>query len=104
MVPILTTSSTVTCPHLGTAVLQTTNTVARIAGAPALLVTDLHAVKGCTSTPPCVLIAWSAPATQAKVNGIPLLLQTSIGTCFNAFLSPQGVAIVVQTQTSGRGI
>jgi hypothetical protein len=104
MVPILTTTSTVTCPHLGKAVLQTTNTVARIAGAPALLVTDVHAVTGCTSTPPCVAIAWAAGATQAKLGGIPLLLRTSVGICFNSFLIPQGVAVIAQTQTRGLGV
>jgi hypothetical protein len=104
MVPILTTASIVTCPHLGKATLQTTNTVARIAGAPAMLVTDVHAVTGCTSTPPCVLIAWTAGATQAKVGGIPLLLRTSVGICFNSFLIPQGVAVVAHTQTRGLGV
>ena len=104
MVPILTTSSTITCPHLGQAVLLTTNTVARVAGAPALLMTDLHAVTGCTSTPPCVLIAWTCGATQMSLNGIPLLLQTSIGTCFNSFLVPQGVAVVAQAQSRGLGV
>ena len=101
MIPILTTASTVTCPHLGQAVLLTSNTLARIAGAAALLMTDLHVVTGCTSTPPCVLIAWSSGASQAKLNGIPLLLQTSIGTCYNSSLIPQGLAVVAQTQSRG---
>ena len=101
MVPVLTTASTITCPHLGQAVLITTNTVAHIAGAPALLMTDLHAVTGCTSTPPCVLIAWAGGATQATLNGVPLLLQTSVGTCYNASLGPQGLAVIAQAQSRG---
>ena len=104
MVPILTTTSTVTCPHLGKAVLLTSNTLARIAGAAALLMTDLHPVTGCTSTPPCVLITWSCGATRMTLNGIPLLLQSSIGTCYNASLTPQGVAVVAQTQAQARGL
>ena len=104
MVPILTTTSSVTCPHLGKAVLLTTNTVARVAGAPALLMTDLHAVTGCTSTPPCVLIAWACGAAQMTLNGIPLLLQSSVGTCYNASLVPQGIAVVAQAQSQALGI
>ena len=104
MVPILTTTSTVTCPHLGKAVLLTSNAVARVAGAAALLMTDLHVVTGCTSTPPCVLITWSCGATRMTLNGIPLLLQSSIGTCHNGSLTPQGVAVVAQTQSRGRGV
>jgi hypothetical protein len=104
MVPILTTSSTVTCPHLGRAVLLTTNAVARVAGAPALLMTDLHVVTGCTSISPCVLITWSCGATRMTLNGVPLLLQSSIGTCYNASLIPQGVAIVAQAQSQGLGV
>ena len=100
----MTTSSTITCPHLGQAVLQTTNTRARVGGAPALLMTDLHAVTGCTATPPGVLIAGSCGATQMSLNGIPRLLQTSIGTCFNSFLFPQGVAVVAQAQSRGLGV
>lgn len=104
MVPILTTTSAVTCPHLGKAVLVTSNAVARIAGAPALLMTDVHVVTGCTSTPPCVLVSWACGATQMSLNGIPLLLQSSVGTCYNASLIPQGVAVVAQAQSQGLGV
>ena len=38
------------CPH-GQALLLTTNTRARFAGAPALLMTDVHVVIGCPFRP-----------------------------------------------------
>jgi len=108
MIPLLTTMSTVMCPHAGQATLITSNTEAVIDGAPALLVTDVHPVVGCTFAPggvytPCVQIRWSAGATQTAVHGVPVLLQTSVGLCLNAAQAPQGAALVVQTQTRAQG-
>jgi hypothetical protein len=108
MIPLLTATSTVMCPHAGQALLLTTNTEALVDGAPALLESDVHPVVGCTffSGPtymPCVVIRWSAGAVQTKVHGVPVLLQSSVGVCYNALQAPQGVAIVVQTQTRAQG-
>lgn len=109
MIPILTTSSTVMCPHGGQALLITSDTEAVIDGAPALLETDMHPVIGCPFAPggvytPCVVIRWSAGALQTKLHGVPVLLQTSVGICYNAAQAPQGVAVVVQTQQRAQGI
>jgi hypothetical protein len=108
MIPILTTTSTVMCPHGGQALLLTSNTDALIDGAPALLLTDVHPVVGCTFTPvaysPCVSIRWLSGATQASVRGVPVLLQSSVGLCQNAAQAPQGVAIVAQVQQRAKAI
>jgi len=108
MIPILTTTSTVMCPHGGMAQLITTNTDALIDGAPALLQTDVHPIVGCTFTPvaysPCVSIRWVTAATQTSVRSVPVLLQTSVGLCLNAAQAPQGAAIVVQVQQKAKGI
>lgn len=109
MIPLLTTASTVMCPHAGRALLVTTNTEALIDGAPALLQTDVHPVVGCTfyvgsNYMPCVLIRWTAGATQASLHGVPLLLQSSIGVCYNALQVPQGMAVVAQAQTLAQGV
>ena len=108
MIPLLTTTSTVICPHAGQAILRTTNTDALIDGVPALLLTDEHQVVGCTFAPggvytPCVLIRWATAATQTNVHGVPVLLQTSVGICFNAAQVPQGPAVIVQTQQRALG-
>jgi hypothetical protein len=108
MVPILTTTSTIMCPHAGQA-LPVPTTPGFIDGGQPLVESDLHLVVGCTFAPggvytPCVLVRWSAGATMAKASGVPLLLQTSIGVCYNAAQAPQGIAIVVQTQQRVRGI
>ncbi len=108
MIPILTTTSTVMCPHGGQAVLATSNTEMLIDGAPALLQTDVHPVVGCTFTPvaysPCVSIRWVSAATQAALRGVPVLLQSSVGLCQNAAQAPQGLAIVAQVQQRAKAL
>ena len=109
MIPLLTTTSTVMCPHGGQATLTTTNTEALVDGAPVLLQTDEHVIKGCPFTvgavaSPCVSIRWSTAATQTKIRNVPVLHQSSIGLCFNAAQAPQGPAVVVQTQQRATGV
>ncbi len=108
-VPILTTASSVICPHGATVVLTTSNIKARIQGQPALLVTDVHVVAGCPFTigpkySPCVLVRWAVGAVQTKVDGISVLLQTSVGTCYSPEQAPQGVAVVVAVQPVAVGL
>ena len=108
MTPLLTTASTVICPHGGMATLTTSNSKAIVAGAPVLLLTDMHMIAGCTFSPgapsPCLTIRWITAATQVNVDNVPVLLQNSVGLCMNAFQAPQGTAIVVQTQTQAMGV
>ena len=109
MSPMLTTTSTVMCPHAGQAILTTSDTQALVDGAPVLLLTDQHAIAGCAFAPggvlsPCVTIQWVTGATQSLIGGVPALLQTSVGLCLNALQVPQGPAIVVQTQTRAMGV
>jgi hypothetical protein len=109
MSALLTTSSTVMCPHFGSAVLTTGNTRVLVDGAPVLLMTDQHAIRGCVFTlsgvpSPCLTIRWLTGTTQSKVGEIPMLLQSSVGLCLSGMQTPQGVAIVVQTQTQAIGV
>jgi hypothetical protein len=109
-IPILTTNSTVLCPHGGSVILTTSDASANIQGAPALLATDIHTVAGCpfvlpSLTPsPCITVRWLVPAVQTNVHGTPVLLQNSIGVCYNAQQAPQGVAIVAQVQPIALGL
>ncbi|PXX69510.1 hypothetical protein SAMN05660489_02910 [Pseudomonas sp. LAMO17WK12:I10] len=108
MIPILTTASTVICPHGGMAQLITSNTQALVDGAPMLLQTDVHPIVACPFTPvaysPCVSIRWLTAATQTALHNVPVLLQNSVGLCLNAAQVPQGMAIVVQVQQQAKGI
>jgi len=104
---ILTTGSTVLCTHGGSAILTTANTKATSDNMPALLETDVHMVAGCpfqipfgpgTKPSPCIRIEWSAGTTQLQVNGVGVLVQSSIGKCYSAEGAVQGVATIVNTQ------
>jgi hypothetical protein len=109
VIPILTTASTVLCPHGGSVTLLTSNAIALIEGAPALLVTDQHTVSGCpfvvgVKPQPCVLVRWTVGAAQTRVNQTPVLLQNSVGICFSAEQIPQGPPNVVSVQQKAKGI
>lgn len=109
-VPILTTASTLLCPHGGQVNLSTGNTCMSILGSPALTLSDRHTVSGCPFTlpggkpQPCVSVQWLAGATQTKVDGVPVLLANSVGLCFSAEQIPQGPPSVVQVQAMAKGL
>lgn len=99
---VLTTTSSVQCPHGGRAILTTTNAFS-FASAPMLLESDVHAVVGCpfysgASYSPCLTIEWSAGASAVSVGGTKVLVKSSVGTCKNGGGVVQGVAVVVATQ------
>jgi hypothetical protein len=109
MSPLLTTASTVICPHGGMAVLTTRNSQALVLGAPVLLQNELHSVMGCAFAPggvptPCLTVQWLTGGTQSAIGGVPALLQSSVGLCLNAAQAPQGTAIVLQAQTQAMGV
>src|SRR5688572_18939488 len=107
--PILTTTSTIMCPHGGSLSLSTSNTVSMIDGSPMLLVTDQHTISGCpfmvgTKPQPCIIARWMVGATKTNVNQIPVLLQNSVGLCFSAEQIPGGPPNIVSVQQKGLGI
>ncbi len=106
---ILDLGCTIQCPHGGQATVIPGNTGVTVGGNPALLVTDVMTIAGCTfnvsgSPVPCVTIQWSVPATRDAVGAVAVLLETSVGLCLNAASAPQGTAVVngVQTSVNGR--
>jgi hypothetical protein len=101
---ILTISSTVTCTHGGQAILLTSNTKVTVDGTPALLESDIHPVVGCPFTvgpkySPCIRIEWTAGAAKVTINETKVLVRSSIGKCINAEGAPQGIAMIMNTQT-----
>jgi hypothetical protein len=109
---ILTTASTLMCPHGGQLQLSTNNSQALIDGSPALLLSDRHTVSGCpfqipvgpgTKPQPCVSVQWLVGATQTRVGGVPVLLQSSVGLCLSAEQIPQGPPSVSQVQQVVKG-
>src|SRR5690606_23950084 len=107
-IPALTTQSTVLCPHGGQVSLSTANAMAQTQQGRLLLQTDTHTVSGCaftvgTKPQPCVLVRWVTGAALSKVNGTPILLQSSVGMCFSAEQIPQGPAVVVAASATVTG-
>jgi hypothetical protein len=106
--PILQEGCMIQCPHGGVATVVTQNRRVKVSGSYALLVSDTFTIAGCAlniaGVPhPCVTIQWLNEARRVKVNGTPVLLQTSVGLCKAADQVPQGPAIVTGVQTRVKG-
>ena len=104
---VLTISSSVMCMHGGSAILTTSNTKVMADNVPALLESDVHSVAGCpfqipapsgTKPSPCIRIEWSGGSQQMQVNGVGVLMQSSIGKCYSPEGAMQGIAIIASTQ------
>lgn len=101
---VLTSTSTIQCPHGGAATVSPSQTAVKADGAPVLTESDVHTVAGCSfnvsgSPNPCVSIAWSAGAQKVSVNGSPALTRSSIGQCKSGAGAVQGTALIANTQT-----
>jgi len=99
MAAIITIENQIQCPHGGMAILTTTNESLTVEGSPALLETDMPTITGCTfnisgAPSPCVLIQWSEGAESLSVDGVGVVLETSVGLCSNAAGAPQGPAVI----------
>ena len=84
------------------------NSRVKVGGGFALLTSDTFPIAGCPFTigpapHPCVTIQWMLPAVRVKVNGTPVLLETSVGLCMAADQVPQGAAIVSGVQIRVKG-
>lgn len=109
--PLITTASTLTCPHGGTVAIVSAN--AKVAAAAMLaLATDTFTISGCPfqipigtgSVPhPCVTVKWLKPNKQTLVNGTPTLSGDSKSVCLAADLVPQGPVSVVAVQSGVTG-
>lgn len=106
--PVLQLGCTILCPHGGMVNAVTANAKVRAGGAFALLSTDTFVVAGCPfvvalKPQPCVTVQWTGEARRFKVDGTPVLLQTSFGLCKSAEGLVQGVALVTGAQTKVMG-
>lgn len=102
-------NATILCTHGGSVQIQTTNTRVKAGGGYVTTLNDVFTVTGCPFTvpspkpQPCVRIQWIVPATRVRVNGSPVLIQTSTGLCQSAEQIPQGAPNVVVTQVRVQG-
>jgi hypothetical protein len=109
--PLLSTASSLQCPHGGTVSIVSANTRAQ-ATAPLALATDTFTIAGCpfqipvgtgTVPHPCVSVQWTKTNTLTTVNGTPTLSQDSVGLCLAADQAPQGPVSVVQAEAMVSG-
>ncbi|HEY1880024.1 MAG TPA: hypothetical protein VGG68_08840 [Caulobacteraceae bacterium] len=104
---LLTSASTLMCPHGGTVAITPGQTQAQ-AGAPIVRGTDTFTIAGCalsSATPPspCVTVQWVQTATHVKSGGDLALNEASVGLCLAATQAPQGTVIIAATQEEVSG-
>ncbi|MEV0603451.1 hypothetical protein AB0I82_29725 [Streptomyces sp. NPDC050315] len=101
----------ISCPHGGRAVsTAAVGTGVRIDGAPVATAADLFTVSGCPHTvdrvpSPCTSVRWT-PADgkdEVRIDGVPVLMDTSAAMCFSAGLVPQGPPVVASVH-QGQGV
>lgn len=109
---LLTTASSLACPHGGSVGIASTNSQVNAASAPLALATDTFAISGCPfqipigtgSVPhPCVSVRWTKSNLMCTVNGQATLSQDSIGLCLAADQAPQGPVAIHNTQAIATG-
>jgi hypothetical protein len=105
---LLTSSSTLMCPHGGTVSAVTSNTRVKAGGDYVLRSTDTFTVAGCPFIlglvpHPCVQVQWVQPAARSTAVGDPTLTESSVGLCVAADQAAQGTVMVVVTQQKVTG-
>lgn len=108
---LLTTASSLQCPHGGMVTISSSNTKVQATAALALS-SDTFTIAGCpfqipvgvgTVPHPCVRVQWVKTNVRCTVNGTPTLSQDSIGLCLAADQAPQGPVSAAQTQVKASG-
>jgi hypothetical protein len=96
------------CPHGGQITTISSNVRVLVSGMPVATIADTSLVAGCAFTipppQPCIKVQWLVGATRVLVNGLPALVQSSMGLCLGPTQAPQGPATIVNTQPRVIGI
>lgn len=107
MPALLTTASTLMCPHGGTVMASPGATKAK---ADAILVRtgDSFSITGCpfmigSSPHPCTSVNWVVASRRVKHDGSFVLTDASVGLCLAADQAPQGSVVVAVTQPRVKG-
>lgn len=107
MAGLLTTASTLTCPHGGMVSAIPSSTITA-GGNPIVLATDTFTIAGCAFAPvvphPCVLVQWQLPTQRSTGQSTPTLTESSVGFCMAADGAIQGSVLVQATQQSAASL
>jgi hypothetical protein len=108
MPALLSTASTLMCPHGGTVQIVSSNTRTQVGGAFAALATDTFIIAGCPFVigvvpSPCIQVMWVQPAARSQVMGSQTLTEASVGLCVAATGAVQGPVSVVVAQPQVNG-
>jgi len=106
MPALLTTGSTLMCPHGGTVTGTPGATRAQVDGM-ILRATDSFSIAGCTFNvsgvaQPCTTVQWVVTGQRVKHGGDLVLTEASVGLCLGP--APQGTVIVSATQGKVSGL
>jgi hypothetical protein len=106
MPALLTTASTLMCPHGGTVTGSPGSTKAT-ADAVILRATDSFSIAGCAFNvlgvaQPCTAVQWVVTAQKVKHGGDFVLTEASVGLCLGP--APQGTVLVSATQAKVSGL
>ena len=95
------------CTHAAPATIIPAQPRVLVSGQPVATMASQIVVAGCpfqipvgagTKPSPCIRIEWSAGASKMKVDGVPVLVRSSIGKCYSPEGAMQGIANIVNTQ------
>jgi hypothetical protein len=104
---LLTTASTLQCPHGGVVIASPASQKVS-AGAPVVAATDTFVVAGCGFAPvvphPCVTVQWILTDHESQIGGAATLSTDSVGLCQAADGAVQGPVIIqaAPAQVTGR--
>lgn len=101
--------ASVICTHGAPVSVSATQGRVRVSGQLVATASDTFMVSGCPfnvggSPQPCVQVRWIKPASRVFVEGKPVVLQTSSGTCVAGTQAVQGTPQVIATQTRVKGM
>src|SRR5689334_4750863 len=102
---VLTKRSVIMCPHGGMVMHSPTSFSGELVnGEIPMLINDVYTIVGCPNSmggaaSACMTVIWTTASTSYFINGVPVLIHTSVGLCQSSSGVPQGPAIVASFQT-----
>jgi hypothetical protein len=107
---LLTTASSLSCPHGGTVSATSSNSRTKADGSYVVRSNDTFTISGCSFTlpsgspHPCVTVQWIVSAMRDSVLQDKVLTTDSVGLCQAADQVPQGSVLINNTQSKVSGI